>query len=117
MKPQEVAHIKNTLSLLGRTRSTIPFLYCSAGEEGSPVLLVDPKRLDPEAIFHLAQNARNKRFVRGFISRRKAKLLFTIERGDPASLVADLGGILDEQIPGLRLAQLKVDSTETKQSE
>mgnify|MGYP000478975447 CR=1 FL=1 len=115
MTPQEVVHIKNTLSLLGRTRSKIPFLYCPAGEEGLPVLLVAPKRLDPEAIFHLTQNARSKNFVRGFISRRKTKLLFTIERGDPASLVVDLGGILDEQIPGLRLAQLKPTPTATKQ--
>ena len=116
MTPQEVVHIKNTLSLLGRTRSSIPFLYCSSGEEGLPVLLVAPKRLDPEAIFHLTQNARSKKFVRGFISRRKTKLLFTIEQGDPTPLVADLGGILDEQIPGLRLAQLKTVSPKTKQS-
>jgi len=108
MSPLQIAQTKQSLSLVGRTRDSLPFFYCAAGEDGMPVLLAQPVEIDPRAVLRVVRQARRKVFVRGIIERAAddGALLFRIE-GDAhaAQFVADLD-VLDSFIPGLKFSRV-----------
>ena len=109
MTPLQIATTRQVLSLVGRTRSSVPFFYCAVGAEGLPLLLAAPESIPPDQIRGAIQGARRKVFVRGRVERAASDgaLLFRIRQaGSAQQFVSDLGGILDEMIPGLRLSRV-----------
>lgn len=110
MNTQQIAHAKQVLGLLGRTRKQIPFFYTSAGPQGIPVLLVDAEELDDTAILNLISASLRKGFARGVIARdvEDGRLVFTTDARGGLQLSAGLVGTLDEMIPGLRFARVAV---------
>ena len=107
MKSIDIIKAKQALSLLGRTRQTIPFLYCEKSIDGVPVLLLRSERIPGDEVWSLSETALVKNFVRGFVTREKKEIVFNVERGEITQFVIDLGGVFDEMIPGLRFSLVK----------
>ncbi|MFT4979822.1 MAG: hypothetical protein ACI8S6_005734 [Myxococcota bacterium] len=112
MDLHEAARLKRKLSLIGRTRTELPFLYTPAGPDGSPLLLVDAPRIDPATILALTREARSRDFVRGEVSREPetGRLLFFVRSGGAEGLtrfVEHLGGFLAEMVPVLGAAKVR----------
>ena len=106
MTSLQAAQLRQNLSLIGRTREAVPFLYCPVAADGMPALLTAPERLDPAAVAALMRGARDRGFVRGQISRDAGALVLRVATGPVERLVADLDGVLDEIAPGLRFARV-----------
>lgn len=109
MTPLQIATTKQVLSLVGRTRPSVPFFYCAAGAEGLPLLLADAESIPPDQIRGAIHGARRKVFVQGRVERAASDgaLLFRVRQaGNAQQFVSDLGGILDEMIPGLRFSRV-----------
>ena len=109
MTPLQSATTKQSLSLVGRTRPSVPFFYCASGAEGLPLLLADAESIPADQLRSAILGAQQKVFVQGRVERAKGDgaLLFRVRQaGGAQQFVADLGGILDEMIPGLRFSRV-----------
>jgi hypothetical protein len=109
MTPIQIATTRQVLSLVGRTRPSVPFFYCALGAEGLPLLLVDAEAIPAEVMREAVLGARRKVFVQGRVERAEGDgaLLFRVrDVGGSDQFVADLGGVLDEMIPGLRFSRV-----------
>lgn len=114
MSPLQIAQTKQALSLVGRTRDTLPFFYCAAGPDGMPVLLAEPERVNPRAVLQIVREARAKVFVRGVVERAAADgaLLFRADSdANIVRFVSDLD-VLDQVIPGLKFARVDLAAAE-----
>ncbi len=109
MNTENIAALKRTLTLIGRTREALPFLYTPAGEDGFPLLLVGSPRLSPREVLSATATARSEDFVRGEIRRESGRLVLRVRDGSLGlpQLVEHLGGLLGEQVPELSIAQVK----------
>ena len=108
MDTAQIAALKRKLSLVGRTREHLPFLYTPAGPDGQPALLVGSPRLDTREVLSLTRTAKSKDFVRGEIGRSSGQLVFTIRSGSAGlpQLIDDLQGLLGALIPPLQTARV-----------
>lgn len=111
MDLRQTATLKRKLTLLGRTRPQLAFLYTPAGPDGAPVLLADT-RLDPGAVLALSRDARSRDLVRGSIARDldTGLLEFTVASGSAEGLtrfVGHLEGMLAELVPSLAGARVR----------
>ena len=117
MDVQQAATLKRKLTLLGRTRDQLPFLYTPAGPEGAPVLLVDAPRLQPASVLALTRQSMSRDFVRGDVSRdvETGQLTFSVKSGSAqglTSFVGHLQGWFLELVPALTAARVRPASTE-----
>ena len=107
MTPLQIATTKQVLSLVGRTRQSVPFFYCAGGASGLPLLLADASAVPADQVRSAILTAQRKVFLRGRVERADGALLFRVQQsGGAEQLVADLGGALDEMIPGLRFSRV-----------
>ena len=109
MDPLQIAQTKQALGLVGRTRDVVPFFYCAADEDGQPLLIAQPERLDRAGVRAIVRRAREKVFIRGQVERAEDGGLQFCVPGDAhiERFVIDLGR-MDPLVPGLRLAQVRV---------
>jgi hypothetical protein len=117
MDVQQAATIRRKLTLLGRTRDQLRFLYTPAGPEGAPVLLVDAPRLPPASVLALTRQSMSRDFVRGDISRdiETGQLTFSVQSGSAQGLtrfVGHLQGWFVELVPALVAAKVRPASAE-----
>ena len=105
MTPQQIAHTRRKLALVGRTRPSIPYLYCAAAEDGLPLLIVAESRLDAKTVSKTLRMAKRKTFVRGRVERAEdGSLRFLVDTDQIQDFMTDLRGILNDDIPGLQHA-------------
>ena len=109
MNIEQVAALKRTLSLVGRTRDSLAFLYTPAAEDGLPLLLAEVSRISPRAILMLTSTARSQDFVRGQICREGGRLVLQIQDGSRGlpMLIEHLDGLLGAQVPELKIAVVR----------
>ncbi|MFT5681784.1 MAG: hypothetical protein ACI8RZ_002696 [Myxococcota bacterium] len=108
MNTEQIAALKRTLTLIGRTRKSLPFLYTPAAEDGLPLMLVGSPRLSPLLILSVTSTARSADFVRGDIRRESGRLLLSVRDGSMGlpQLVDHLDGLLGQQVPELSIARI-----------
>jgi len=111
MDHRNTASLKRKLTLLGRTREQLAFLYTPADAEGAPLLIADT-RLDPARVLALSRAARSRDFVRGSVVRdlETGILTFRVDTGNVEGLsrfVGHLEGLLAEQVPALAAARVQ----------
>ncbi|MGC6507194.1 MAG: hypothetical protein ACON4U_02215 [Myxococcota bacterium] len=109
MKQIDILKVNQHLSLLGRTRSEIPFMFGLVGSDGLPFLYTDPKKLDTKKILELIKTAKDKRISKGKIKRREDGLLeFWAQDEMAARLLVDaLSEGLMGQMPELERAMVQ----------
>lgn len=109
MNIEQVAALKRTLSLVGRTRDSLSFLYTPAAEDGLPLLQVEVAGISPRAILTLTSTARSLDFVRGEICREDGRLVLQVRDGSRGlpQLVEHLDGLLGAQVPELKIARVR----------
>ncbi len=69
MTPHQIARARRKLSLVGRTRASLPFFYCAAAEDGDPVLLLDEEQIPLREVLEVTRTARRKIFIQGMTAR------------------------------------------------
>ncbi len=108
MTPHQIARARRKLSLVGRTRASLPFFYCAAAEDGDPVLLLDEEQIPLREVLEVTRTARRKIFIQGTVSRAEddGALLFAANTTHVADFVHDLGGRLGDELPGLKFARV-----------
>lgn len=105
MTPKQIAHARRKLALVGRTRASVPYLYCAAAEDGLPLLMVEEARLDARAVSQTLRRAKRKVFVRGRVERAEdGSLRFLVDTEQIQDFMTDLRGVLNDDIPGLQHA-------------
>ena len=114
MTPQEILTIRNHMTLIGRTRSQIPFLYIPKDEDGIPLLRTDPEEIDAMTYLEVIQTASDPRAVRGRIQKKENGLfVFVVQAGvDPsyiANFLRDLKEGMAGQLPTLSYAMLDTE--------
>ena len=109
MNIEQVAALKRTLTLIGRTREVLPFLYTPAAEDGLPLLVVESPQIPPRTVLQVATTAKSQDFVRGEIGREEGRLVLRVSDGSAGlpQLVAHLEGLLGAQVPELRIARIR----------
>ena len=101
MTPKEILTIRNHMTLIGRTRSHIPFLYVPKDENGIPLLRTDPEEIDSMSYLEVIQTASDPRAVRGSIQKNESGLfVFVVQEGTDASYVSNLLRDLKEGMGG-----------------
>ena len=64
MTPLQIATTKQVLSLVGRTRPSVPFFYCAGGANGLPLLLADASAVPADQVRSAILTAQRKVFRR-----------------------------------------------------
>lgn len=112
MDAKQAATIRRKLTLLGRTREQLRFLYTPSGPEGAPVLLADAPQLPSSMVLDVTRTSMSRDFVRGDISRdpQTGQLTFLVRSGSPEGLTRFIGhlqGWFVELIPALKAAKVR----------
>lgn len=112
MEQLDILKFNQHISLLGRTRTEIPFMFGLGGADGLPFLYTDPKKLDSKKVLELIQGAKDKRISRGTIKRREDGLIEFWAKDENAArlLVSALSDGLMGQIPELERAMVQITS-------
>ena len=80
MTEAEIYALRRDLAAL--TERPWRFVYCPAGTDGFPVLLLARKRLPADAITTLMRWGRSRTLIRGTVARRDGVLVFAADRPD-----------------------------------
>lgn len=87
-----------------------PFLYCVAGPEGEPVLMVDKRKLDPKEARSLKRGAKKKQFARGTVYKDsdENRYVFTTLKAAPTLFEKHLRTVFAQAVPALRKADVRL---------
>jgi hypothetical protein len=82
MTLEDAEALKAAITALSSNGETWVFLYCSADTNGAPLLIVEPKKIDPKRVMTLMRTAKSRDFVTGSILFKDGKPLLQANRPD-----------------------------------
>jgi hypothetical protein len=108
LSKEELESLKKTFRAV--KAKPCPFLYCVAGPEGEPVLMVDRRKLDPQEVRALKRGAKKKLFARGTVLKDagEGRYVFSTLKAAPALFEKHLRTVFAQAVPGLRKADVRL---------
>ncbi|MFT5679467.1 MAG: hypothetical protein ACI8RZ_000371 [Myxococcota bacterium] len=103
MTPEAILILRRDLSTI--TEKPWRFVYCPAGPDGFPTLLLARKRLPTAQVAELMRWGRSRILVRGTLVRRGGRLIISSNADDPVWFVG-LRDFFGPMIPELAEARL-----------
>ncbi len=103
MTPEAILILRRDLSVI--KERPWRFIYCPAGPDGFPTLLLARKRLPTAQVAELVRWGRSRTLVRGTIARGSEGLVLRADADDPAWLLG-LRDFFGPMIPELAQARL-----------
>lgn len=110
MDQRDILKFNQHVSLLGRTRTEIPFMLGVAGSDGLPFVYTDPRKLDSKKVLSLINSAVDKRIFRGKLKRRDDGLIeFWAQNEAAAQIIVEvLSDGLMGQVPEVERALVQI---------
>ena len=112
MEQIDIIKFNQNITLLGRTRQEVPFMFGVAGSDGLPFVYTEPQKLDRKKVMSLIKSSVDKRIYRGKVTRRDDGLIMFWAPNETAAqiMVAAFADGLLGQIPELERALVQLSS-------
>jgi hypothetical protein len=102
--------LKAAINALSSNGETWRFLYCPADENNTPLMIVEPEKVNPRRLLSLMRTAKSRDFVTGTMLFKDGKPLLKANRPDHPQFRPHLREVFGVSVPALANAAVISDS-------